>query len=138
MTLLKEYELSQEMHNYYGHLTWEIASILIGGSIAGLALVISSHPQPRAIVSIFAIAVIGTASTFWFYMRRYRKITQVHLDRCREIETFLGMRQHTNVNEAKIPWPTGWGLSQSLCIGLIIFGIVIAIYYLPICICKFN
>jgi len=136
------------MHNYYGHLTWQIASILVGGSIAGLALVISNIHRPSCVVSLFAVAVIGTASTFWLYMRRYGKITEIHLIRCREIEACLGMQQHRYVRRAgckpftvlrqdgkeekikKIPWPTGWELSQSLSIGLIIFGIVVATYYL--------
>jgi len=145
MTLLKEYELSQEMHNYYGHLTWEIASIIIGGSIAGLALVISNQPRPPSIiVSIFAFVVTGMAIAFYYFMKRYREITKLHLDRCIEIEKRLDclMKQHTKVKEAdeekKIPGPTGWGTVQAICIGLAVFGIVVAIYYLPICICKFN
>jgi len=133
-TFLKEYELSQDMHNYYGHLTWEIGSIIIGGSIAGLALVISNQPRPSVVVSFFAIVVIGMAIAFFLFMRRYRNITKLHLDRCIEIEERLGMKQHTKVKEAKLPWPTGWGIVQSLCIFLIVLAIGIAIYYLiPVC-----
>jgi len=128
--LMKEYELSQEMHNYYGHLTWQIASILVGGSIAGLALVISSRQTPKVMVSIFALAVTGGAFAFWLFMRRYGKIAEKHLERCREIEECLGMKQHSNVKEAKPPWPTGWGIVQGLCWGLMIFGIVVALCYL--------
>ena len=133
---MKEYELSQEMHNYYGHLTWQIGSIIIGGSTAGLAIVISNQPRPSGIVSSFAIVVIVMAFAFYLFMRRYREITEVHLARCREIEASLGMKQHTKVKEAELPGPTGWTIVQILCIFLIAFGIVIAICYLPIC--KFG
>ena len=152
ITLMKEYGLSQDMHNYYGHLVWEIASILVGGSIAGLALVVSYQPRPSMSVSFFAFAVIAMAIVFFLVVRRYREITFVHLVRCREIEARIGfLQQHRYVQRAacesfcvrrqdgreemirEIPSPTGWEIVQWLCIALMIFGLVIAIYYLPIC-----
>ena len=151
MTLLKEYELSQEMHNYYGHLTWQIGSILIGAGITGLALV------PREIlpflgmstVTIFGFMVAFMALVFLLFMERYRRITFAHLARCREIEACLGMKQHRYVQKAgyredffrrqdgvpeeiqKIHWPSGWRLVQALCVGLIVFALFLAICYWP-------
>jgi len=151
MTLLKEYELSQKMHNYYGRLTWEIGSILVGGSLAGLALVISNIPRPSSVASIFTFAVAIMASIFCLIVRRYRDITRIHLVRCREIEACLGMKQHLYVEKAacksftvkrqdgeeekieKIEFLTGWDMVQILCGVLVFIGIVIALYYLLPC-----
>lgn len=147
---LKEYELSQEMHNYYGRLTWEIGSIIVGGSIAGLAIVISRKPEPRFVTPIFAFAVSMMALIFLMIIRRYRVIAEVHLARCRQIEACLGMEQHIDVQKAgckrltlkrqdseeepleKVPSPSGWTIAKILCIAEATLGIAIAICYLII------
>lgn len=139
-SLRKEYELSQEMHNYYGRLTWQIGVILLGGGVAALgAATTTVNP-----IIVFLVDIVFTILVYSFYrfIGRYREITRVHLARCREIERTLGLRQHTYVEQAqtnagvtipgepepiRVPTkPSGWQMTEDLCIGLnaIAWGIV--------------
>lgn len=148
-SLLKEYELSQEMHNFYANQLWQIASILIGGSITGLAILISSQPRPSTIISGFALPITFMAFILLLTARRFKAITFAHLVRCREIEARLEMKQHIYVDRAgcrqiivrrqdgeeetigKIPSPTGYTLTQILCCILMATTLWIAIWYFP-------
>jgi len=131
-SLRKEYELSQEMHNYYGRLTWQIGAILLGGGVTALAIA-TSTANP---IIVFLVDMVFTILVYSFYrlVGRYREISWVHLARCREIERTLGLQQHTYVEQAqteagvKIPGepktiraprkPSGWQTVEDLCIYL--------------------
>ena len=147
--LLKEYELSQQMHNYYGRIVWEIGSIFVGGGLAMIGLIISRTSRPSSLPALAAITFTILMICFYLMIRRFRVIAEVHLRRCREIENELGLYQHRYVRLAtytegivihdetvrdtqsiKIPSPTGWTTLQSLIIFLVIISWVIAIYFL--------
>jgi hypothetical protein len=141
--LLKEYELSQSMHNYYGKIVWEIASIFIGGGLAGVGIIASRVERPTVIVSLFAIAFTVLMVGFYFMVRRWRDLAEVHLSRCREIEIELGLLQHQYASRANDPsgvivngkwlrasFPSGWGTLRGLIIGLVVAVWIIAAYFL--------
>jgi len=145
--LLKEYELSQSMHNYYGKIIWEIASIFIGGGLAAVGLVASRVQRPTIVVSLIALAFTILMIGFYVMNRRWRELVEVHLSRCRQIEMLLGFRQHQLASMANAPsgvlinqgryskwiratFPSGWGTIQLLVIGLVGAVWIIAIYFL--------
>lgn len=131
-SLRKEYELSQEMHNYYGRLTWQIGAILLGGGVAALGAATSTRDP--IIAGLFAIIFTVLDYSFYRFVGRYREITRVHLARCRQIERSLGLQQHIYVEQAqteagvrisgelepiRVPrTPSGWQMVEGLCIYL--------------------
>ena len=150
-SLLKEYELSQKMHNYYGRIIWEIGSIFMGGGLAAIALIVSRATRPSVVPALASLAFTVLMACFYLIVRRFRNIAEVHLRRCRQIEKKLGLCQHRYVRLAarcngitidddtvkgetdrriKIPLPTGWGITQALIIGLIVVSWIIAIFFL--------
>lgn len=135
--LMEEYRRSQDMHNYYGRLIWEMGAIFVGGGLAALGLAASREKiLPEAIA-----AIGGTVSLlmliFYFNVRRSREIAEVHLARCREVEEELDMWQHRYAWEAThdirgveipgeikpiiVPEPSGYLLSEVLA-GTLIAG----------------
>ena len=101
--LLKEYELSQKMHNYYGQDIWVIGSIFIGGGLAAIALIVSRVNPTNVMVSLVSFAVGLVNLLFYFKVRRSKKISEIHLRRCREIEQELPLSQHQYVRLATGP-----------------------------------
>lgn len=144
-SLLKEYELAQDMHNYYGRITWEIASILLGGGVAALAL---AAPLPKVIFAFFALGVSSFISAFYLLIRRHSRVAELHLVRCREIEATLGLGQHLLISEGvhhiggvkvptdarpiRVPGPSGWRITQLLVSALVLTALGLAAYRLLI------
>ena len=145
--LIKEYECSQKMHNYYGKLIWEIGGILIGGGLAFVGIVVSRSIEfhPTYSVSLAAIVFTILMSTFFLSLRRWREIAEIHLNRCREIEGIFSLYgQHQQVKDANkleglkieglekpivAPKPSGWASIKILITSLIIVVWIIAAYF---------
>ena len=130
-SLRLEYRLSQEMHNYYGKIQWQIGSILITASLAGFAFGIQQDlPHPQFVP--LAIGLTLLLLMFFLIVRRHRWLGHIHLARCKEIEKILGMKQHTleskaNENtitigevEIKPQLITGWDINKIILFLLII------------------
>jgi len=140
--LLVEYQLSQEMHNYYGKITWQIGAIFLGGSIGAYGIVISETigKMPTPLPGWFWVILLTMTLGFILFLRRFRGLAHIHLQRCIEIEEELGLKQHTYAEEAshrailirgkcqKLPSPGGWVISVSLCIILLALTVIIALY----------
>ena len=148
--LLKEYELSQEMHNYYGRMIWEIGAIFIGGGTATIALIVSRVVAPSGTAALGSWAVTLLMIIYYLKVRRTRDIAEIHLRRCREIERELGLLQHryvsrggtpngVTINDGTVPgrtdqrirlhYPTGWATTQYLTVGLAILSYVVGIHF---------
>lgn len=144
--LIKEYELSQEMHNYYGRIVWEIGSIFIGGGLAMVGLFATRIHRPSADFTFIALTFTILMSAFYFMVRRWRQISEIHLARCRQIEIILGLQQHELVKKAnepsgvwivqgdrkqwiRVPFPSGWQVVKGLSIGLSIMVWIMALYF---------
>ena len=139
--LMKEYALSQGMHNYYGRLTWQIGTIFLGGGVAGLGYAIGTE---RSEIILFATLVFTILiGSFYLFSGRNGKLALVHLARCREIEGKLGLRQHIDAGFAskpegvmiqgkpyRAPLPSGWQIVKVLSLSLIILAWMITLYFL--------
>ena len=150
-TLRQEYALSQAMHNYYGRITWEIGTIFLGGGLAAIGFALQARLQPMALI-LFAIAPSALFVAFLLLVRRYRVIAEIHLARCREIESSLGMWQHRYARQGnnpegvlirqelqsglfeqslRVPLPSGWRIVQYLIL-VILVGVWIAVLWIAL------
>lgn len=127
-SLLVEYGLAQEMHNYYGRIVWQIGAILIGGGIAAFGLVVreSLNQIPTFMPSFFWLILTAMIIGFRSFASRYRHVSFAHICRCMEIEKELGLKQHTKARA--VTGTGGWTILQILCIILIILTLAIALF----------
>ena len=127
------------MHNYYGSQVWQMASFLIGGSIAGFVLILYQLPSNTSLIHLISLIFFGSlvsvlAIVFLLMLRRHRGIAEVHLIRCRRLEEILGIYQHNLVWNAqeginhdrdnrvhKIEKPSGWQILTWMSVFIIIF-----------------
>lgn len=100
--LLLEYQMAQEMHNYYGKISWEIASILVAGSLALEGFSLQSEMMMNNKSLFFAVAVVVTLLmlVLFFLFRRIANLVEIHVVRLNQIEETLHFHQHRLVHEA--------------------------------------
>lgn len=100
--LLLEYQMAQEMHNYYGKISWEIASILVAGSFAlvGLSLQSQIIGQNKSLFIAVAVSVTILMAVMYFLFRRIAELVEIHVARLNQIEETLHFHQHRLVHEA--------------------------------------
>lgn len=93
-SLRLEYQLSQQMHTYYGRIVWQIGAIFLPVALAGFAFGMQSSLEkgPFVLLAAFLTALLVF---FLFSYIRLRWLAFVHIKRCEELEQELGMKQHT-------------------------------------------
>jgi len=135
-TLLVEYQLSQEMHNYYGKILWQIGAIFLGGSIGAFGIVVSESigTMPTPLPLWFWVIQLTMTVGFILFHSRLRNLAYIHLQRCIAIEKELGMKQHTN-KEENVGGLGGWVVSLGFCTTLLILTLIIALYMMGFKIC---
>jgi uncharacterized membrane protein len=84
---LEEYRQAFEMDRHLTSLNWQMASILIAGVLAGLALTVPSHSKSfsASTLAISFLGLVGVVSWLCF-VKRNRDIVNSALIRAREIE----------------------------------------------------
>jgi len=100
--LLLEYEMTQQMHNHYGRINWEIASILVAGSLAIIGFSLQSPIITKKPVLFVGIAVAVTLIVFAWYLlfKRISQLADIHIARLLQIEKELNFHQHEYVHNA--------------------------------------
>lgn len=98
--LLLEYEMAQEMHNYYGKISWEIISIFIAGSLALVGFSLQSPLITREGFIVVPITVTLVMIALYFLYNRIAQLVNIHLARLWQIEETLHFHQHRNVGKA--------------------------------------
>lgn len=98
-SLRLEYQLSQQMHTYYGRIVWQIGAIFLPVVLGGFAFGIQSDLEKNQFV---LLAGFLTALLVFFLLSfiRLRWLAYVHIKRCEEIEPLLGIKQHTLQHQA--------------------------------------
>ncbi len=86
--LLTEWKTATEMHNYYGTITWQIASIIVAGVIISTTLLtdIKVTMIPTLIIGIGSLLL--TVVLYAFHVRN-RDLGTCHVNRAKQIETYL-------------------------------------------------
>ncbi|WP_145440912.1 hypothetical protein [Gimesia chilikensis] len=94
--LLVEYSAAQSSAEHHDKLVWTLTSYSWTASFAlyGIAteyLKAEYHKTFKILACIFGVALILAA---WHFAKQYREIKNSKYNRCKEIESLLGMRQH--------------------------------------------
>ena len=98
--LLLEYEMTQQMHNYYGRISWEIASILIAGSLAMVGFSLQSPLMTKELFIGISVAFTLVMTMWLSLFRRMNQLVEIHIARLLQIEKELHFHQHTYIQEA--------------------------------------
>jgi len=98
-SLRLEYQLSQEMHMYYGRIVWQIGAIFLPVAFGGFALGIQQNLAKEQFVFL-ALFITGLLLFFLLSYWRIRWLAFIHIKRCEEIEGKLGISQHSLQHKA--------------------------------------
>jgi len=100
-SLLTEYKIAHEKHNYFGKILWQIATIFLTASLAGFAFGVQQDLPLLKLIFLNSFLSI-LLLVFFFQARRLSRLSFLHLLRCKEIEKILPMKIATNqLEEAK-------------------------------------
>lgn len=98
--LLREYEVSQSFALGLLAQAWQVTSIIVGGSVAGLGFLISLPGScgTSGSVALFSAAVISILILWRRVDRRWQALIRVTYGRMQEIEAELGMRKNQDID----------------------------------------
>jgi hypothetical protein len=123
--LLAEYKAAQSSAQHHDRLLWTVTSILCGGSLALMGIILKNSPMKGVwgVVS-FLLCVLGLILTVlvWFAQRQFRRLRKHRYDRCKEIEEVLNM----NLHRATV-WKEG---SQTIAYSATMVLFIIAWYFI--------
>jgi uncharacterized membrane protein len=150
-SLLAEYEAANKFVNHVDELNWQVGSILIGGSIAAVALSFNvANSQLRLAPAFVSLAGMISVACWFIYVRRGRGMTRIAIARMMMIEYSLGLEFHRYLYFAdhnrprqvtfaypfarpetiEMPIPTGWGTVRLLTLGIILVFAAVVVYVL--------
>ncbi|MBI3253369.1 MAG: hypothetical protein HYZ56_01390 [Nitrosopumilales archaeon] len=90
-SLLIEYRIAHEQHNYYGKILWQIASIFFPATLAVFAFGVQQDLSlDRFIPLNFVLSAL--LLMFYFQAKRVRWLAFLQMQRCVEIEKILPMK----------------------------------------------
>jgi UDP-N-acetylmuramyl pentapeptide phosphotransferase/UDP-N-acetylglucosamine-1-phosphate transferase len=134
-SLRTEYQVAMRYAIHCTELSWQVGSILIGGSLAAVSLSLTTKAKiPTVLITLGAIAAILT----WFlFQRRNAGFAGVATDRMIEIEQQLGLALHTKARyfgrsepSNRVGGPKGSITATFLAFGLILVLSVLALFLL--------
>jgi hypothetical protein len=136
-SLRTEYQVAMEYAIHCTELTWQVGSILIGGSLAAVALSLTTNAKiPIALVTSGAIVAIIA----WFlFQRRNGNFAAIATDRMITIEQWLRLGLHTTSRygarqqvppNPHVPKPSGHVTAAFLAVGLVLVLSLLVVYVL--------
>jgi len=140
--LRAEYAAANRYCQHLTEINWQLGSILIGGSLAAVALSLTAKHAGLAPIFIAAGAIVSISSWFLF-LKRNRDFSKVANARMWWIEQELGLellrrlqnyaRGETNPWEYpmnKPSWPSGYANARILAAGLVLVLLLLISYLL--------
>ena len=96
--LLEEYRAAQESAHHHDNLIWTTSGIVWAGNFVLLGYAVDrSFPQADRLVPFGCLLGFLLTLAMWRVAFVWNEVKNVKYQRCREIETQFGMRQHRNV-----------------------------------------
>ena len=88
--------------------TWQVGAVLVGGSLAAVALSFDSQPKPSSLAPVF-VGVAGIIATLsWFLLvRRNTDFIRIAKTRMRAIEMELATELYSRLEEGSV-----WGFTS--------------------------
>ena len=138
--LLAEYKALNKFQIHLDEINWQVGSILVGGSIAGVALSFSVGNTQLKLAPVFvSLAGIVAVVSWFFFARRNRGYMMFTVTRMRAIEQQLELQFHEILWKADhnnpshqltfqflrgppevvtMPTPTAWQTMTFLAVGI--------------------
>ena len=98
-SLLVEYQAAQSSAQHHDGLVWTVTNILWALSLAIFGFVLTKLGEPSLKVMLTGLAFVGVMllSYAWFCALQFGFIRNQKYKRCKEIESILGLKQHTEL-----------------------------------------
>lgn len=93
-SLLAEYAATNDAYMHYDNFSWQVGAVLIAGVFVFWGFLVEGDITPKLLV-VSATSVSLLMSTWLLYCDHNRQIYLCKLHRMYEIETLLGMEQHS-------------------------------------------
>ena len=102
--LLVEYQAAQDSAQHHDSLIWSVNSVVWAGSLVLVGFTLEHATNPDLKFVLLAVSVLGIVMIIkvWVYTWQFRALKRQKYDRCKEIETDVGLEQHSRVK-----WPSG-------------------------------
>jgi len=94
--LLAEYQAAQASAQHHDNLVWTLTSIIWGGMLVLFGFVLGNLDSVnlRLILTLLSILGITMTVAVWLFTLQLNSIKRQKYQRCKTIETSLGMLQH--------------------------------------------
>ncbi len=125
-----EYAVANDVYMHYDNFAWQVGSVLLVGVFAYWGFIISTPPALLALL-LGNLLVCFLMSIWLLYTAHNRQLYKFKLDRIYELETFLGMEQHTRFTCCdgkkriyRSSWPSGHLLDACVYVIVSIGGLL--------------
>lgn len=124
--LLVEYEKAQDSAEHHDQLLWIVVGLLMTGMAGLLAIQPGDRTPCESLWTRFYPPVLGiTVSGLLFYfIYSFRSIRRQKYERCKVIESLLGMEQHSKL---KSPKP------RQVYVVYVLSGVLLLVWILRLC-----
>jgi hypothetical protein len=137
-SLRVEYQAAIRYAIHCTELNWQVGSILIGGSLASVALSLTA-PKPRIPAVLVTLAATVAILAWYLFLRRNRDFAHIATVRMVSIERELGLEWglQSLVSYAsggnltypqRVTGPSGFVTASFLAFGLVIILLILVIY----------
>ena len=97
--LLVEYQSAQESAQHHDNLVWTVTSIIWGGMLVLLGLVLGNLDNSKLRLILFSLSILGIVLTIavWIFALQLNSVKRQKYQRCKDLEKLLHMFQHTEL-----------------------------------------
>lgn len=97
--LLVEYQAAQSSAEHHDGLIWTITGVVWGASLILLGFLLQQVDKPQLKHIIVLVSVLGVLMNVkvWVYTYQLAAVKNHKYDRCKVIESHLGLRQHSTL-----------------------------------------
>lgn len=103
--LLAEYQAAQSSAQHHDQLVWTVTSIVWGGSLVLMGIILKSNMTGWSGVASLSLCVLGFFLALFVGLAQwqFRSLKKNKYERCKEIEIALGMMHHRNQGKKRYP-----------------------------------
>ena len=101
--LLVEYQASQSSAQFHSGLIWSVSNFLWATALVLYGFILTQINTVELSILLTGLSVLGILLILfsWVFALQFNSITNQKYQRCKEIESTLGMSQHTNLKYQK-------------------------------------
>ena len=116
---LVEYQKAQDSAEHHDTLVWNITSLNWVGSALLMGFVLNGLSTAQCLsqkIALIVVSLVGIvlASLIWRWVYQMRGLKVAKYDRCKELEKYLGMKQHSDLSYKPGSMTVTYGILMSL------------------------